>query len=108
MILRNERGQHTAEFALLIGLAAVAAVSMQLIVRRSVQNGLQRASDIILPPPSQDEKDHNDSQRELLVKTSNAVDETGHGQTRRINTRVRTSVVGHSVNEDVRLTGGGN
>lgn len=98
----NRRGQHTAEFALLIGLAAVAAVAMQLIVRRTLQDGIQHASDRFLPPK---EVPPDDTQRELLVTVKNAADEAGSGN--RVTTRTRTSVIGHSVNEDVRLTGGG-
>lgn len=102
MIARDRRGQHSAEFALLIGLAAAAAVSMQLIVRRTLQDGLQRASDVILPPR---EEDDDDTQRELLVNTQAGQDETGEAG--RTTTTIRASVIGHSVNDDVRLTGGG-
>lgn len=55
MLRWNARGQHTVEFAILMGTAAVVAISMQLIVRRSIQVGVAGASDMILgevPRPS--------------------------------------------------------
>ena len=46
-------GQQTAEFVLLMGLAALVAVSMQLVARRGVQGGLQHVSDTVLGVPNQ-------------------------------------------------------
>ena len=47
----REAGQHLAEFALVIGVVAVAAMSMQFMARRAIQRGLQAASDTVLGPP---------------------------------------------------------
>ena len=44
-------GQQTAEFAVLIGLAATVAIVMQTLVRRSIQRGVQGVSDTVLQPP---------------------------------------------------------
>ncbi len=48
MRLRTRSGQHTAEFAMLIGLTALAAVGMQTIVRKALSRGVQTASDVVL------------------------------------------------------------
>jgi len=48
---RGQAGQHLSEFALVLGLAATVAVSMQYLVRRSIATGARNASDAILELP---------------------------------------------------------
>lgn len=47
-MLRQQHGQQMAEFALLIGIGAVVAVSMQLITRHAISQGVQSATEQVL------------------------------------------------------------
>jgi hypothetical protein len=51
--LKSEGGQHSIEFAFLIGLVTIAVVAMQHYARLRLQSGIKMASDLILdvPPP---------------------------------------------------------
>ncbi len=46
-IVRMERGQHTLEYAILIGIVAAAVVAMQTYVRRSIQAHLKNVEEEI-------------------------------------------------------------
>ncbi|MDD4910626.1 MAG: hypothetical protein PHR44_08140 [Candidatus Omnitrophica bacterium] len=45
MLLRNRKGQNTAEYAVLIGLVVAAAIGMQTLVKRSIQGKVKDAVD---------------------------------------------------------------
>jgi hypothetical protein len=49
--LKGEAGQHTLEYAILIGVVTLAALTMQFYVRRGVMTGAKVVSDLILEPP---------------------------------------------------------
>jgi len=44
-MLRNRRGQNTAEYAVLIGLIVAAAIAMQTYVKRGLQARIKEAAD---------------------------------------------------------------
>ena len=101
MDLGNRRGQKTSEFAVLIGMVALATISIQPIVRRAVERVIQHVSDTALgPPPPADP--NADAERELLATFSQSLDETGQADFRRI-TQTTSTATGHAVNEDVRF-----
>ena len=50
MDARDQRGQHTAEFGLLVGMTALIAVAMQPMIRKAISRGVQSATDGILNP----------------------------------------------------------
>ena len=96
---RGISGQQTTEFALVIGIAVLAAISMELITRRSISRGVQGASDAIFGVPPVD--DGRGKPKELDVKANQTVTEQGQpGFQRR--TTTNESVKGHAVNEQVR------
>ena len=95
---RAASGQQTAEYALLIGLATLAAVSMQLLVRQAIQRGLQGVSDTALgaPPP------YNVAKSSLVSQDVNVTQTTSRQGTADFH-RTDTAnqiVTGHSVVHD--------
>ncbi len=48
MRLKTQRGQHTAEFGLLMGTAALVAVTMQPLARHAVSRGVRAVSNTVL------------------------------------------------------------
>ena len=95
----GRRGQHTLEFAILIGLATIAAVTMQFIGRRGVQTGLKIVNDAILgEPPAPNPTDD----ASVNVTANSVVMEQGDSAFRRTTT-TQESVTGNSVNEATRL-----
>jgi Flp pilus assembly pilin Flp len=44
-LLRNKKGQNTAEYAILIALVVAAAIAMQTYVKRSLQGGIKYVVD---------------------------------------------------------------
>ncbi len=48
LVLRRQHGQQLAEFALLIGIGALVAVSMQLVTRHAISQGIQSATERVL------------------------------------------------------------
>lgn len=76
--LRTERGQHTLEFAILIGLATLAAVTMQFAARRGLQGGVRALSDSILgPPPPPKPPGQNEPQTTVQVQRCGDLDNPG-------------------------------
>lgn len=122
----SKSGQHMTQYAILIGLVTLAAVTMQFMARRGVQTGLQMVSDTVLgPPPAPKPPDPADPvstvsvQRcddpvnpgavvtatgsDLVLQVACAkVTEDGDSAFRRITTTTETSR-GASVNENARL-----
>lgn len=45
MLIRNKKGQNTAEYAILIGLVVAALLAMQLYVKRGLQGHVARTVD---------------------------------------------------------------
>ena len=94
-------GQQTAEFMLVIGLAALVAVSMQLLTRRAVQGGLTGATDTMLgAPPAYNAA--NSSLVSLNVGVRATVVENGTADFYRTDT-VNQMVAGHSVVHDEKV-----
>lgn len=97
---RGISGQQTTELAVVIGVAVLAAISMELITRRSISRGVRGASDAIFGVPPVD--DGRGKPKELNVLANQTVTEQGQtGFQRR--TTVNESVQGHAVNDQVRL-----
>ncbi|OGX38331.1 MAG: hypothetical protein A3C53_02615 [Omnitrophica WOR_2 bacterium RIFCSPHIGHO2_02_FULL_68_15] len=120
-------GQHSTEFAILIGLVTMAAVTMQFVARRGLQAGVKMVSDVVLgEPPAPKPPDPNAPVSTLSVRrcddpvNPNAVEtatgtdpmllqvacsnvtEDGDSAFRRTTTTAETTR-GASVNEDARL-----
>ena len=111
-------GQHTAEFAILIGLTATAAIMMQHFVHDAVKQGVIHTTNLALGAPGcldtdadgecdcldldQDGKCDDETLKELDVHSTQAVDEQGDAAFHRATTS-QSEGTGHSVNEDVRL-----
>jgi hypothetical protein len=112
----NQRGQHTLEFAILIGLVALAAVTMQFVARRGVQTGVQMVSDTVLGPPPAPEPDETTADltlrrcdgstqtvtAQLVVSACGETTEQGTATFARTTT-IDESVKGMSVNKETRL-----
>lgn len=106
---RSEAGQHTAEFAILIGIATLAAISMQLFARRAIQTGLTYVSDTTLGDPDDCDQAFTDPDgcdpdtRDTLVALQSNADQTvteeGTADFRRLTT-ITESVTGNSQHED--------
>ena len=88
-------GQQTSEFVLVIGMAALAALSMQLLTRRAVQGGLTSATDTILgAPPAYNAA--NESLVSLSVGVRQTITQNGRANFRRTD-NTHLTVAGHSV-----------
>jgi hypothetical protein len=87
------------EYAILIGLATIVAVTMQYVARRSVQTGLQMVNDAILDPPPPPDTSQIAS---VDVELNSTVTEQGDSSFRRTTT-IAENVTGTSVNEETRL-----
>lgn len=93
----GQRGQHTTEFVLVVALVVLAAVAMQLPVRRAVQAGIQGVTDATLGV----DIDPPDSTAQLDAQSDSTVTEQGTSDfTRTTTTQAASS--GTSVNEDAR------
>ncbi len=90
-------GQQTTEFALIIGLAAIVAVSMQLRALQAIRAGMKTVTDLTLGNPPADP----DPAADLNATSSQTVQETGDSGFRRVTT-TRASSVGTSINENAR------
>ena len=75
--LRGTSGQQLAEFALVIGIVAIVAISMQGPARRSLQRGVQAVSDAVFGPPPP--PDNPQGTRDIRVVASQAQTETSLG-----------------------------
>jgi len=96
--IRGRRsGQQTTEFALLIGLAAIVAVSMQWRARQAIQAGMKTVTDITLGNPPA----NPDPAADLNATSKQMVQETGSSGFRRVTTTSASSV-GTSINENAR------
>lgn len=96
-------GQHTLEFAILIGLVTIAALGVQFLARRGVQTGLQVVSDAVLgPPPPPEPADDPADEALVHVEAASNVVEQGDAAFGR-HTIVAERVQGESVNEATRL-----
>jgi hypothetical protein len=92
-------GQHILEFAILIGLVTIAAVTMQFLARRGVQTGVRMVNDAVLgPPPAPDLT----KEASVTVNLDSTVTEAGDAKFHRVAT-VSETVTGTSVNEESRL-----
>lgn len=103
--LVTEQGQHSAEFALLIGITALAAIGMQPICERAMRAGVQVVSDVTLGVPEEEDL----TTVELRVEAQQTVDVEGDAAFVR-QTEVHDSIIGRAVNEDCQVTiptGGG-
>ena len=100
---RRQAGQQTAEFAFLIGTAALVAIVMLPVVRKALRTGLQAISDGVLGPdtPARQAKRDRERARQTLNARSRATStEQGSGNfTRR--TAIAESSVGRGVNTRV-------
>ena len=47
---RREAGQHLSEYAMVMGVVAMAAIGVQVLARRAIHRGLQSASNAVLVP----------------------------------------------------------
>ena len=95
----DRAGQHTAEFVIVIGLAASVAIGMQYLLRQSVTRGIGSMTDTILGPPGEPT---TNTQTALRVEShSDTTDEgnivDGVGSTG------SDLVQGVSRNEDIRI-----
>ncbi|MBI3322001.1 MAG: hypothetical protein HYZ91_07035 [Candidatus Omnitrophica bacterium] len=90
-------GQQTTEFALIIGLAAIVAVSMQWRARQAIRAGLKTVTNITLGEPPADP----DPAADLNATSTQTVQERGDSGFRRVTT-TSSSSTGTSVNEDAR------
>ena len=50
MRLGTQRGQQMAEFAILIGMTALVAITMQRFVRKAMSRGVQHVTNVVLGP----------------------------------------------------------
>lgn len=123
----SKTGQHSTEFAILIGLVTLAAVTMQFVARRGLQAGVRMVSDVVLgEPPAPKPPDPTDpvstlsvrrcddpvhpdavvtatgSDLVLLQVACSNVTEQGDSAFRRVTTTSETNR-GVSINEDARL-----
>jgi len=99
MVRRKRCGQQTTEFVVVLGIAAVVAVSMQVFARRAFSAGVKHASDTVFDvPPKKD----GDTLKALDVNANQTITEQGKSGFQR-QTTVVGSVKGHAVNEDERF-----
>ena len=87
------------EYAILIGLVTLAAVTMQFLARRGVQTGVKGMNDLVLGEPPAPNLSVNAS---LNVAANSTITEAGDPTFRRVTT-VGERVTGNSVNEATRL-----
>ena len=92
-------GQQLTEFALVIGIVALAAISMQYLVRRSMQRGIQAVSDDVLGPPVQNP---NQKTASLLLTAGQTAVEQGSATFQRT-TDTNDQVGGVAINQAARL-----
>jgi hypothetical protein len=117
--LKSGVGQHSIEFAFLIGLVTIAVVAMQHYARLRLQAGIKMASDLILdvpPPPTPSTSpprtisvvDCNGATRSatgadhVLMVACSDVDERGDPSFLRV-TDIRERTRGVAVNQERRL-----
>jgi hypothetical protein len=97
---RGERGQHTAELAVCIGLVTAAVIGMQHYVRQALNAGLRGASDTMLGPPPA--LDPDKAVRTLDMAQTTQASETASGLSA-IQTNSLEYATGRAENQDVRL-----
>lgn len=102
-VRHGRSGQHSAEFAVLIGIMALAVVGMQHIAQRAIQRAMVHVSDSAFDPPPTGE-DPDDDLRELDAQSDSRTTETGRDDFSR-RTESASRAVGHAVNEDAQCTG---
>ncbi|PIQ84264.1 MAG: hypothetical protein COV75_03115 [Candidatus Omnitrophica bacterium CG11_big_fil_rev_8_21_14_0_20_63_9] len=101
-VRRDQSGQHSAEFAVLIGTVALAVVGVQHIAQRAIQQGVVHVSNTAFDPPPA--ADPDEGPRDLDVISDNRTEELGRDDFSR-RTESAGRVVGHTVNEDAQCTG---
>jgi hypothetical protein len=84
MFRRSEKGQSTAEYAIVIGLVIAAAIAMQVYVKRSMQAKMKDASDYNDPAATmlttkQYEPDYQVSENMLSIRESAEKSMTAQG-----------------------------
>lgn len=99
-VLSRPAGQHLAEYALLMGIVAVAVISLQHLVRNAVSSGPLHVSATVLGVP--DEDAGSDTVKSLNVTSKQRATERGLGGGFRLVTESWEHVTGQSVNEDIR------
>lgn len=105
MAKHAREGQQTTEFVLVIGIAAIVAISMQALARRAMQAGVRHVSDTVLgapPAPKKPAPGTPPSQQELQAESGRTITEQGSQGFRRVTTTTET-VKGRSVNEETRF-----
>lgn len=118
MAVRRAGGQHTTEFALLLGITATVVIVMQQFAHEAIKRGVAHTTDTVLGAPgcldtdADGECDCSDLDRDgvcddttlkdLSVQAKRSSDEQGDGTFRRT-TQTQDALSGHSVNEDVRF-----
>lgn len=104
MARRGCQGQQTTEFVLVIGIAAVVAIGMQAVARRTMQTGMRHVSDTVLgaPPAPPPNPGTTPPRQEMQAESGRTLIEQGSPGFQRLTTTTET-VSGHSVNEETRF-----
>ncbi len=103
----NRKGQHMAEFAMLLGLVALTAMAMQPLTRRALHTGLGATSDRVFGEPACEDDNKNnicdaEEGRALQIQLQREMTESGTEGFRR-RTRVEEDVTGSAKNKDVQF-----
>ena len=98
----SKSGQHTTEFAILIGLVTLAALTMQFVARRGLQTGVKMVSDFILDEPPPPEPEGDPEEVLLEVESGNRTTEQGTAAFQRA-TKVEETIEGRSASKETRL-----
>ena len=118
MAVRRAGGQHTTEFALLLGITATVVIVMQQFAHEAIKRGVAHTTDTVLgelgclDTDADGECDCSDLDRDgvcddntlkvLTVQAKRSSDERGD-ETFRRTTKTQEDLTGESVNEDVRF-----
>ena len=99
LLYRRSPAQHTAEFAVCMGIAVGAAIALQHYAKRAVASGMGGVSDTILGEPV---ADPDRSLKGMSALQNTTLEEQGSaGVVAQVTTSER--VIGNSLNEDAKL-----